>query len=1518
MSTLSVGILMFSVGTAGAAVETYTIPSSVSGDSWSGGDWGSNGVTPLQLNFDTSKNIPGSALINSVTLRVVGNSRGQSWRSEVDLLLTSPDSQSDSWDLGGDLGFPDSPGDFDTGTLNASGLSGSASGIFNLRITEDFNDGGSGTDARISAVTLVVDYDPNLPSALGAYLGGVFATTDPTKGGPQPPQFLSQTGAFTDLANLTAVEGLLPYKPNAPLWSDAASKLRWVAVPSDGNRDTPAEQVNFSPDSFWTFPEGTVAVKHFELATDEGDPSAIRRLETRFLVITPDGFYGVSYRWNPAGTDAELLPDSFSDDITITALDNSTRIQRWDYPGRADCRACHSAAAGVMLGLSTHQINGDLLYPGESSLKNQLEEWVDQDLFSTPIGDVATLAKAVDINDSSATLRDRVNSYLSTNCGNCHYPGNFTNDFDLRFHTDLNDAGIIDDVPLYPLGIPDGRIIKPQDPAKSLMYFRVSTEGIHKMPPIGRNVTHTEAADVLEAWINTLSTGPTSNPPIANDDEGLALLNSSVAINAFANDFDPDGEAISLSETTQPSNGTISWSPSGVVTYTPNQGWTGTDQFSYIIADAGGSLSNTATVTVVVSPATGSSDVSFTDSSSLLSNPSNYSGVAMGVADMNGDGYDDIVHMVGARDLFIDYQQPGGGTFGRLSLGTPSSSSAWGMAIGDTDNNGYPDIVTGGFNDGLHYQRANSTGTGYTKTTLSSPTVFLQAVNFADMNMDGWLDLFACHDNAENEQWQNDGTGVLSHAAMIDTRTNPTSDNSGNYGTVWTDYDNDGDLDLYISKCRLGVSSSSDPRRINQLFQNDGTGNYTEVGDAAGLRFGQQTWASDFADIDNDGDLDCFVGNHGALSLMMRNDGNGKFTDITAASGISVNWDVIQTVFRDFNNDGWIDLFLTGPDHELWLNDGDGTFTQASNPFTSLDIHSCAIGDLNHDGFPDVYAGYASGYNSPSSSRPDKLFLSNPNGNNFISVRLLGVASNRLASGARLELHGPWGIQCREVRTGEGYGISHAFSQRFGMGGIPVADKLVVKWPSGAVDTVFNVSANQFLLLEEGSTAAPSVTNPGTQTTPSNTSVNLPITATDPTNDDLTYSAMNLPSGLSIDSNSGVISGTTANFGGSFPVTVTVTDGWSDVEINFTWNVTVPDERVVDADTVALYHFNADFNDSSSNSHDLATTGSVQLAGDNLGWMNSPGGNVARFGGSGDKLTVSIPDSQLLTGGDNRPLVIEARIYPRAWEGFGVANLPIVSLEQSASTNLKLEDSQWGSSPQGPRVLSGGVPLASAAQWAAAAPLNQWAWLEMSFDPVAGTVTTWINGQPVSAVSVSMDAGNTANWMLELGNFDGDLDEVFIHRGAPYGGGTIPAPVSAATAVAAEALGVPVTDPQASDLLGDSDGDNVNNLIEIATGTDSSTGSSMPAISAAIEPTGHTSITFQVPEFATPTAQGYETAAFTYTVEVSDDLLTWNPVNNTNLSSTPSTTGGFQVVSQRVESLPTGSMQFVRISIQAR
>ena len=471
--------------------------------------------------------------------------------------------------------------------------------------------------------------------------------------------------------------------------------------------------------------------------------------------------------------------------------------------------------------------------------------------------------------------------------------------------------------------------------------------------------------------------------------------------------------------------------------------------------------------------------VNFSDETNLLNSPNNFnSGVAMGIADMNGDGLDDIIRLDNARNLNIEYQTTPNNAFSHFNFGNVSNQNEWSLVIADADENGFNDIVTGGAYDNIKILKANGSGTNYTQSNLPNSNIFIQGSNFVDINNDGAVDIFACHDDAESRAYENDGSGNFTfNENLISTETVPASDNSGNYASIWTDYDNDGDLDLYISKCRAGVGSPTDPRRINMLWQNDGSNNFTEVAQGAGLKIGAQSWVTDFADIDNDGDLDAFIVNHDILSQLMENNGNGTFTDITAASGLTpeINLAGIQSFFKDFDNDGFVDLVISGTAQRMFKNNGNKTFTRIANPFNNNAMESMAIGDLNHDGFVDIYAGYANLYNSPSNI-DDRLFMNAGNSNNWFAVNCVGTVSNVNGIGARIELHGSWGMQIREVRSGEGYGVMNSFTRFFGIGTANSIDKVVVKWPSGIINEIQNPSINQFLTITESAPIEPTVT----------------------------------------------------------------------------------------------------------------------------------------------------------------------------------------------------------------------------------------------------------------------------------------------------------------------------------------------------------------------------------------------------------------------------------------------------------
>lgn len=475
-----------------------------------------------------------------------------------------------------------------------------------------------------------------------------------------------------------------------------------------------------------------------------------------------------------------------------------------------------------------------------------------------------------------------------------------------------------------------------------------------------------------------------------------------------------------------------------------------------------------------------SPQIQFSKKTNLLTPEKHYSGVAIAVLDMNGDGRDDIVRMNQGFQPAIEFQGAPNQAFAHFPLGDlQTNESQWGMCAADADNNGFPDVLVGGAYDGIKLIMSNANGSAYDIDFLTGPPTFAQCVNFADINNDGWLDAFVCHDDGTSRIFGNDGAGNLTYQpSWINLATVPTSDNSGNYGSVWSDVDNDGDLDLYIAKCRQGVADSTDGRRINQLFLNNGDGTYTQdTANTSGLRIGAQSWTADFGDIDNDGDFDCFITNHDVSSRLLENDGAGHFTDISVGAGIfnTVDGLTIQGIFRDFDNDGFVDILVAGTKHYLLRNNGDKTFSVVDNLFDNNQIESFAVGDLNHDGFLDIYAGYAEIFTEQPSNIPDVLWMNEGNGNNFFGLNLRGVQSNRSAVGAKIQLHSALGIQTREVRAGESYGIMNSMQIHFGLGQLTAIDSVKVFWPSGTVDVLVQPSANQYLTLEEGGCLVPEV-----------------------------------------------------------------------------------------------------------------------------------------------------------------------------------------------------------------------------------------------------------------------------------------------------------------------------------------------------------------------------------------------------------------------------------------------------------
>jgi glucose/arabinose dehydrogenase len=236
-----------------------------------------------------------------------------------------------------------------------------------------------------------------------------------TQSGTPFPATLSATGAFSSLENLTPAAGVVAYEPNVSFWSDHARKSRWFALPDA------TSTFGYQATANWTLPTGAKWVKHIDLELTRGDPYTAPRIETRFLVKTSDGVYGLSYRWNDAQTDATLVPESGAD-LDITVVENGiSRTQSWRFPSRAECLTCHTPQGGYALSFNTRQLNRVHAFPGGSA--NQLSALAEAGYLNATPASPDTLPAVVPPSDTSQSIELRVKSYLDANCSQCHRPG---------------------------------------------------------------------------------------------------------------------------------------------------------------------------------------------------------------------------------------------------------------------------------------------------------------------------------------------------------------------------------------------------------------------------------------------------------------------------------------------------------------------------------------------------------------------------------------------------------------------------------------------------------------------------------------------------------------------------------------------------------------------------------------------------------------------------------------------------------------------------------------------------------------------------------------------------------------------------------------------------------------------------------------------------------------------------------------------------------------------------------------
>lgn len=302
------------------------------------------------------------------------------------------------------------------------------------------------------------------------------------------PDRLSKTGCVDPSDPKSPASGLIPFAPHSPLWSDGATKDRWMAVP-DG------KQITVLPDGDFDFPNGTVLMKTFSVNG--------KRAETRLFVRHDDGGWGgYSYQWNDAETDATLLASNDS---------KTFGNQTWYYPSRTECMRCHTQAAGRSLGPEIGQLNSDFVYTQTNRVSNQLRTLEHIGIFDKPLSaPPEQLVAYPDPNDTQAPIDRRARAYLHANCSICHRPmGGGGGLMDFRFATAFGDTNACNANPTAgDLGIAGAKILVPGDPMKSLLVQRPSRVGADRMPPLATSVVDTSGVGVLSTWVTSVTACP--------------------------------------------------------------------------------------------------------------------------------------------------------------------------------------------------------------------------------------------------------------------------------------------------------------------------------------------------------------------------------------------------------------------------------------------------------------------------------------------------------------------------------------------------------------------------------------------------------------------------------------------------------------------------------------------------------------------------------------------------------------------------------------------------------------------------------------------------------------------------------------------------------------------------------------------------------------------------------------------------------------------------------------------------
>jgi hypothetical protein len=432
-------------------------------------------------------------------------------------------------------------------------------------------------------------------------------------------------------------------------------------------------------------------------------------------------------------------------------------------------------------------------------------------------------------------------------------------------------------------------------------------------------------------------------------------------------------------------------------------------------------------------------------------------GMGVAVGDYNHDGFDDLyVTCLGPNHLF---KNNGNGTFTNVTQKAGVSDPRWstGAAFVDYDNDGKLDLFVSNY-VGFDINHLPEFGVGRNCVFKGVP------VQCGPRGLPG----------AGDSLYRNNGDGTFSDVS----KKAGVSDANGYYGlgVIGSDFDEDGFVDIF-------VANDSTP---NFFYHNNGDGTFKEIAFISGTAVNeggseQGCMGVTLGDYDHDGKLDLFITNFDdEYNILYHNDGRNSFSDVSFKAKVAqislpyVGW---GTKFFDYDNDGWVDLFVAnghvypqrGQYRQRQLlhhNNKDGTFSEVAGQMGETLMEErvgrgAAFGDIDNDGDVDVVVNDLDG--SPQLLRND-----GGNRNNSVLIKVVGVRSNRDGIGARVKVVSGNLVQIDAVRSGGSYLSQNDLRLHFGLEKQIKIDLVEVRWPSGVIDRVGNLNTNKLLTIKEG------------------------------------------------------------------------------------------------------------------------------------------------------------------------------------------------------------------------------------------------------------------------------------------------------------------------------------------------------------------------------------------------------------------------------------------------------------------